>query len=487
MKYRKMYLASGKTKLYWQVISMTSTVDLKYLFQPRSIAIIGASQDALKSGGMFVSSLLHDGYEGIIYPINRKESEIMSLQAYPSVLDIPGEVDLAVMAIPARSVLPVMAECARKGVRFAIVHSVGFSELGAAGRELEQQVLEAADAGGIRIVGPNCMGIVSPRANINTIVPYVRLPMEPGAVAFVGQSGWACENMLRLGSERGLRFSGVISIGNQSDLTIEDFLEYFGNDIETRVIAFYIEGIKQARRFFKLAEEISPKKPIIVWKGGSSDLGARAAASHTGSIAGNYALFEAISRQKGIINAQSLEELMDLAVAFSCPYLPNGNEVGMLIEAGGGAVASSDTCARAGLNISPLPQNTQQRLREFLKDRIPPSPSLANPVDLVWTPFDETTLIYATCLEMMAEAVDSCLMICYAPINDDWFLSRLQSIRDKLKKPIIVVPGNPIDQREGMTRATKLGIPAFAMPDNAVKALAALTHRGEYLTSLSSS
>jgi acyl-CoA synthetase (NDP forming) len=466
------------------VISTINTNDLKYLFQPRSIAIIGASQDESKSGGMFLSSLLQDGYKGIIYPINRKESEIMSLKAYPSVLDIPGDVDLAVMAIPARSVPQVMAECARKRVRFAVVHSAGFSELGAAGKELEQQMLEAARAGGIRVVGPNCMGIVSPRVNINTIAPYTRLPMETGGVSFVGQSGWACEIMLRLGSERGLRFSGVISIGNQSDLSIEDFLEYFGNDTETRVIAFYIEGIKQANRFFKLAEEISPKKPIIVWKGGSSDFGARAAASHTGSIAGNYALFEAISRQKGIINAQSLEELMDMAVAFSCPCLPKGNEVGLLIGAGGGAVASSDGCARAGLNVSPLPQDVQQRLREFLKDKIPPSPNLTNPVDLVWTPFDETTLIYTTCLEIMADVVDSCLMICYAHINDEWFLTRLQSIRDQVKKPIIVVPGNPIDQREGMASATKLGIPAFAMPDNAVKALAALTRRAEYLKSL---
>ena len=467
--------------------STTATADLKYLFQPRSIAIVGASQVESKSGTMFIAGLLKDGYKGIIYPINRKESEIMSLKAYPSVLDIPSDVDLAVIAIPAPGVPQVMAECAQKRVRFAIVHSVGFSELGVEGKELEQQVLGAARTGGVRVVGPNCMGMASPRSNINTITPHARLPMEPGGVGFVGQSGWVCENMLRLGNERGLRFSGVISIGNQSDLTIEDFLEYFGNDTETRVIAFYIEGIKKASHFFKLAEKISLKKPIIVLKGGSSGLGARAAASHTGSIAGNYALFEAISRQKGIISAQSLEELMDLAVVFGCPYLPNGNEVGLLIEAGGGAVASSDACAKAGLNISPLPRDAQQKLREFLKNRIPPSASLANPVDLVWVPSKEAPLIYATCLEIMAEAVDSCLTICYARINDDWFLSRLRSIRDRVKKPIIFVPGNSIDQRDGMARATKLGIPAFAMPDNAVRALAALTRRAEYLKSLSES
>jgi acyl-CoA synthetase (NDP forming) len=460
------------------------SADLKRLFQPRSVAIVGASQDESKSGGMFVSSLLKDGYQGTIYPINRKEAEIMSLKSYPSVLDVPGEIDLAVMAIPAQSVPQAMAECAQKGVKFAIVHSVGFSELGTEGKELERQMVEAARRGGVRVVGPNCMGIFSPRGSLNTIVPYARVPMESGSVAFVGQSGWASENMTRLGSERGLRFSGIISIGNQSDLTIEDFLEYFGNDPETKVFAAYIEGLKQPRRFLKLAEKISPEKPIIVWKGGSSEFGAKAAASHTGSLAGNYALFEAASRQKGIISARSLEELMDLAAAFSCPYLPTGKEIGLLIEAGGGAVASGDACARAGLNISPLPEGVQQKLREFLKDKIPPSPSLKNPVDLVWAPLNEAPSIYAACLEIMAPAVDSCLTICYAFLHDEWFLSRLESIRDRNKKPIIVVPGNSIDQRQGMSLATRRGIPAYAMPDNAVKALAAMTQRAEYLRSL---
>jgi len=466
------------------VTSEIKAPDLGLLFQPRSIAVVGASRDEWKSGGMFISGLLKDGYRGTIYPINRKESEIMSLKCYPSVLDVPGELDLAVMAIPAQGVPPVMAECAQKGAKFAVVHSVGFSELGSQGKRLEEQILDAAGKSGVRIVGPNCMGVFSPRAGINTIVPYERIPMEPGGVAFVGQSGWTGENMIRLGNERGLRFSGVISIGNQSDLTIEDFLEYFGNDPETKVIVAYIEGLKQGRRFLKLAEEISPRKPIVVWKGGSSELGARAAASHTGSLAGNYAVFEASSRQKGIVPAQSLEELMDLAVAFSSPYLPTGNEVGLLIEAGGGGVASADACARAGLNVSPFPEEVQQKLRDFLKDKIPPSPNLTNPADLVWTPFAEATRIYSTCLEIISQVVDSCLVIGYAPLHDEWFMSRLESIRDQVKKPVVVVPGNPIDQRQGMNIAAKRGIPSFTRPEAAVKAISALTQRSLYLKSL---
>jgi len=457
--------------------------DLKSLFQPESIAVVGASQDELKSGGMFVASLLRDGYQGTIYPINRKESEIMSLRSYPGILDVPGKIDLAVIAIPAPGVPQVVAECARKGVKFAVVHSVGFSELGAEGRELERQMVEAARTGGVRIVGPNCMGIFSPKGHINTIVPYARVTMEPGDVAFIGQSGWASESTTRLGSERGLRFSGIVSIGNQSDLTIEDFLEYFGNDPETKVFAAYIEGIKQPRRFLNLIDEISPRKPIIVWKGGSSESGAKAVASHTGSLAGNYALLEALSRQKGIISAGSMGELLDLVVAFSCPYLPAGREVGLLIEAGGGAVATADACANAGLKISPLPEHVQKQIREFLEGKVPLSPARGNPVDLVWVSFADANEVYGTCLEIMAQAVDSCLTICYAFLEDGSFLSHLESIRDRNRKPIIVVPGNSIDQRQGMFLAVRRGIPAYAMPENAVRVLETMTQRAEYLNS----
>lgn len=462
----------------------TRGTDLTHFFQPRSIAIVGASRDELKSGGMFISSLLKDGYPGVVYPINPKESEIMSLKCYPSVSEVPGDVDLAIIAIPARNVPQAMADCARKKVKFAIVHSAGFAELGGEGKRLQQEMVEIARGGGVRVVGPNCMGLFSPKAKINTISAHTRMAMEPGGVAFVGQSGWASENMVLLGTERGLRFKGVVSIGNQSDLSIEDFLEFFGSDPETKVICFYIEGLKQPDRFFRLAEKISFQKPIIVWKGGSSEAGAKAAMSHTASLAGSYTIFEAACKQKGVILARGLKELMDLAAGFSAPFLPQGREVGLLIEAGGGAVASADACANEGLRVSPLPETVQQRLRDFLKDRIPPSPSLKNPVDLVWVPFGEANLVYSTCLEIMIEAVDACLTICYAFLEDENFLSRLEEIRDRARKPIIVVPGHSNEQQKGMTLATKRGIPAYAMPEDAIRVLGAMVRRAEYLKSL---
>jgi acetyltransferase len=455
--------------------------DLKYLFEPRSVAIVGASKDEWKSGGMFINSMLKDSYAGTIYPINRKESEIMGLKCFPDVSAIPGEVDLAVLAIPARSIPEAMQDCARKHVKFAVVHSVGFSEMGDEGREAEKRMVAIAREGGVRVIGPNCMGVFTSRGRVNTVVPYARMPLDPGGVAFVGQSGWVAEIMLRLGSARGLRFSGIISIGNQSDLTLEDLIGYWGNDPNTNVITAYVEGLKNPQHFLSLANEICPHKPVIVWKGGSSDAGARSAASHTGSMAGSYQIFQAMCSQTGITLAYGMEHLIDLAVAFSCPVLPPGRDIGLLIEAGGGAVASSDACAREGLNIRQFPQDVQNKLSEYLKDKVPPSRNRKNPVDLVWAPIGGAAQVYVDCLEMIMPHVDVCLVITYAFLNDAWFRGKLMELRDRLKKPIVLIPANPPDQLDGLILAAMDGLPTYVMPDNAIRCIGAMVRRAEHL------
>ncbi len=453
--------------------------DLKYLFEPRSVAIVGASKDEWKSGGMFINSMLKDSYAGVIYPINHKESLIMGLKCFPDLSSIPGEVDLAVLAIPARSIPEAMEDCARKSVKFAVVHSVGFSEMGDEGREAEKRMVSIAREGGVRVIGPNCMGVFTSRGRVNTVVPYARMPLDPGGVGFVGQSGWVAEIMLRLGSARGLRFSGIISIGNQSDLTLEDFIAYWGNDPDTKVITAYVEGLKNPQRFLKLAQEICPHKPIIVWKGGSSEAGARSAASHTGSLAGSYQVFQAMCAQTGIIPAYGMEHLIDLAVAFSCPVLPPGRDIGLLIEAGGGAVASSDACTREGLNIRPFPADIQNKLADYLKDKVPPSKNRKNPVDLVWAPIGGAAKVYIDCLELIMPHVDSCLVITYAFLQDAWFRRQLVELRDRLKKPIVLIPANPPDQLDGLILAAMDGIPTYVMPDNAIRCIGAMVRRAE--------
>ncbi len=458
--------------------------DLKYLFEPRTVAIVGASKDEFKSGGMFIKRMLEDRFAGTIYPINRKESEIMGLKCYPSVSDIPGEVDMAILAIPAASINSAMEDCAFKHVKFAIVHAVGFSEMGDEGRFVEEEMVAIARKGGTRIIGPNCMGIFTSRGRINTIVPYTPLPLEPGRIGFVGQSGWVSEMFLRHGGERGLRFSGVISIGNQCDLRIEDLIKYWGDDPDTDIIAAYVEGVKDGEHFIKVAREVCRRKPVIVWKGGSSEMGARSAASHTGSLAGSYQIFQAMCRQTGIIPAYGMEDLIDLAVAFVSPVLPPGNNVGLLIEAGGGGVASSDACEKEGLEIKLFSQKLQQQLQEYLKDKVPPSNNRRNPVDLVWAPVIGGSKLFVDCMEMIMPEVDACLVISYAFLQEDWFRQRMIEIRNKYMKPIIFIPANAHDQVEGSIKAVKEGLPVYIMPENAVRCIGAMRRRAQFLNSL---
>jgi acyl-CoA synthetase (NDP forming) len=455
--------------------------DLKYLFEPRSVAIIGASKDEFKSGGMFISRMLKDNCAGQIYPINRKETEIMGLKCYSSVSEIPGEVDLAILAIPAQAMLESMEDCARKKVKFAVVHAVGFSEMGTEGKEFERKMVDVAAAGGVRIIGPNCMGIFTSRGRINTIVPYNALPMEPGKVGFVGQSGWVSEMFLRHGGERGLRFSGVISIGNQCDLKLEDLIAYWGKDPDTSVIAAYVEGVTDAHRFIRMVGEVCPHKPVIIWKGGSSEMGARSAASHTGSLAGSYQVFQAMCKQTGIIPAYGMEDIIDLAMAFTSPVLPPGNNLGLLIEAGGGGVASSDACAREGLEIKQFSTGLQEKLAGYLKGKVPPSNNRRNPVDLVWAPVIGGSKIFADCLEMILPEVDMCLVMTYAFLHEDLYRQRMTELRDKLKKPVILIPANAQDQVEGSIKAVMEGLPVYIMPENAVRCISAMWKRTKFL------
>ncbi len=454
--------------------------ELDRLFNPSSLAMIGASKDEDKSGGRFLKGLINNGFKGKLYPVNPTESEIMGLRNYRSVTDIPGEVDLAYVTVPARAVPQVMAECSRKGVRFAIVHSAGFSELGAEGKELEQEMLKFARQGGTRIIGPNCMGLYSPKAHINTVAAMDISKDETGSVAFVGQSGWVTENVIQLGYERGLRFSKVASIGNQADLTIEDLLAYFADDIDTKVIAFYIEGIKRGKEFLQLAKQISKKKPIIVWKTGRTEIGGRAAASHTGSLAGNNVVVTAALVQGGIVRADNLEDLIDLIAGFTCPVSPAGNKVGLLVEAGGGAVSGADAAETQGLEVSALSADTQQELADRLKGVIPPFASPRNPVDLVWTPAENKSDIYLECARiMLKDDIDAVVIVAYADL-DDYFAAELAKLRDNTGKPILVIPGHSFEQRSGVSLFTRNGIPSFTIPERAIKTLSAMVRYSNY-------
>lgn len=458
-----------------------SPVNLDSLLQPESLAVIGASNDLSKIGGRFLNSFLESGFTGRLYPIHLKASAIMGLRAYPSVLDVPGEIDVALVTIPAAATEEAMKQCAQKKIKFVVVHGTGFSEFGEPGREREAKILKIAREGGVRIVGPNCMGLFCPKVKLNTIVARDAIPFESGPVGFSGQSGWVSENTVLWGSQRGLRFSGVISSGNQADLDLLDYLNYFGQDPETRVIGLYQEGIKDGRGFLEVAGKVSGKKPIVMWKSGSSEAGARAVASHTASLAGPVRVTEAVLRQTGILKAECLEELHDLLVAFCAPHLPRGKNIGILVESGGGGVSAADACEKLGLKVPPLPEEIRQELIEFTAGKIPPTSGMGNPVDIAWAPAEGTREFWLGCVEILSGSVDALIVVTYQPLMDDEFIQGVMELMNRTRKPIILIPGHSTTQTEGMAKCVLKGIPVFPTPERAVKALGAMTDYADYL------
>jgi acyl-CoA synthetase (NDP forming) len=293
-------------------------------------------------------------------------------------------------------------------------------------------------------------------------------------VAFIGQSGWVTENVVVLGNERGLCFSKILSIGNQSDLTIEDMLEYLGEDKETRVIALYVEGLKRGADFLNIVINVARRKPVIVWKSGRSGTGSRAASSHTGSLAGDSRVFDTVALQTGLIQVHDMDELLDFMVGFSCPVWPKGKRVSILCESGGGAVSGSDIAESLGLEIPTLSEKAQKEMVESLTGVIPPFAPPRNPVDIVWGPEDNPTRLFVTCSRILLGETDAIVILDYQKFGED-LAGQIAALRDEMGKPILMVPGYITFNRPGMAVLTGLGIPSFSSPGRAIRVLAEMT------------
>ena len=278
--------------------------DLDLLFRPRSLAVIGISRDPGRGGGFIWWKIQAQGFPGEKYPVSRSCTEIDGIPCYPSLTEIDEPIDLAIAALPAAAIEGLLIECAQKGVKFVVIHAAGFAELGEEGRQLQERLVKFAHDHGMHLVGPNCMGLFCPESRLNTIVEIEKSDALPGGIAFSGQSGWATEHFVVGGNARGLRFSTIISSGNQADLNFFDFLSYFGSDPATKIICAYIEGLSRGREMLSLASKIGRTKPVIIWKSGFSQAGARAALSHSGSIAGNRGVWIGAARSAGIIAAE---------------------------------------------------------------------------------------------------------------------------------------------------------------------------------------
>jgi acyl-CoA synthetase (NDP forming) len=349
---------------------------IEEIFHPKSIAVIGArSNESLENDG-WVSRLIDFGYKGILYPINPKVPEIMGLKAYPSVKDVPGPVDLAIFNIPFRIADQVMVDCADRKVKYVHVFTAGFSETGKVeGIKQQERILQIAKDAGIRIIGPNCMGLYYPQGGLTFGRGFSR---QPGPVAFVSQSGASASRVIAEGNERGIFFSKVISYGNAIDLDGTDFIEYLSTDPETRVITSYIEGVQDGRRYFNTIKECTQKKPVIALKAGITEGGGRAAASHTAVLTGSEPLWDAFFRQTGVIRVDDLEELLDAALPFVYSKQPQGRRVGIVGRGGGLGVVATDMCEKAGLKVPPFHPDTQNRLEKLIPDA---GTSARNPVE----------------------------------------------------------------------------------------------------------
>ncbi len=351
--------------------------NLDYMFKPASLAFLGATEFSLKWGFLVFNNLLAGGYQGEIYPVNPGRDVIMGIPTYHSVRDIPGPVDLAVFTIPAESIPDAMDDCAAKGVKAALVISAGFKETSVEGAALEQEMVRRARAGGIVIAGPNGEGLCNPGLDL---YPWMPLFFPPaGRVAVLSQSGNILNMIIGAVYKSGSGISKGISIGNEADLRVEDYLSYLADDADTDVIVVYMEGSQDGRRFFELARQVTPKKPVVVYKGGRTRTGIAAAGSHTGAIAVSSDLFDAACTQAGMVIAHSIDEAGAMAASFVDRPLPRGRRVGIVTGGGGLGVIAADLCTREGLEVVQLSQDTLASIGKYLPSWWVPG----NPVDMV--------------------------------------------------------------------------------------------------------
>lgn len=447
--------------------------ELKPLFEPASIAVIGASNAPGKWGNWMVTRPVQSGYRGRIYPINPKEKEIYGLQSYSSILEVGDPIDLAIITVPAHRVPGSMRECVRKGVKTAVLISAGFAETGPGGKALQDEVLEIAREGHIRFMGPNGMGIWSSAARMNTAFWFTP---KPGGISFISQSGTMGSYLLETANNKGYGFHAFLSVGNQADLSMADYVEYLGEDEGTRVIVLYIEGLRDATRFLETARDVIRKKPIIVYKAGRTKQGSRATLSHTASIAGSDEVFEAMCRQVGMMRTYDVSHAFDLAEALSKQPLPKGNRIAVVSGGGGHCVVTTDACGALGLEVPELDEPT---VRELAPHLLPHAPPPTNPIDLAADPRPMTV---ANIVQLLSHNRGIDAIITWAPIaihstnpaHVREVLSAAEILSEIPKqhgKPLIATAMRGQMQGVAFELMKERGIPFYEFPEEAARAM----------------
>ena len=390
---------------------------LDQLFAPRSLALIGATNNMNKWGGMILANILVNGYTGRVYPVNPRSSEVLGIRAYRRVSDIPDEVDLACIVTPADTVLELLRDCARKGIRTVLVISSNFSEAGDEGKKREEALIEEAQRHGIRLVGPNSMGVFC--SSVSLVCMMALLEPLKGDIGFVSQSGNIGAHMLGWGKRLGAGFRHFVSSGTEADLTCQDYIRYFGEDSGCRSVMIYLESVKGEAGFLDAAREVARKKPVVVFKGGNTPAGQKAAASHSGALAGQRGLYDSTFRQAGLIQARTTEAFIDCGRSLAGLPLPRGSRVGIITRGGGWGVITTDACEDQGLDVPRLSPETLEALDRLL----PPYWSRGNPVDLVAVP---DVNLYLSCTEILMKDpnLDGLIALGALPVRTAEFLRR---------------------------------------------------------------
>jgi acetyltransferase len=442
---------------------------LDNFFNPKSIAVIGASRTPGKVGYDVLKNLIQYGYQGVIYPINPEASEILGLKAYPSILDVSDEIGLAVVVVPPKRVLEVIGQCGQKGIDAAVIITAGFRESGSEGTKLEDELIKKAKESGVRFMGPNCLGIIDSHSRINA--SFAPGMPNQGNIGFFSQSGALGIAVLDLALSEDVGFSKFISMGNKADISDEEIMQALAEDENTKVILGYIEGVRDGKKFVEIASQVSKKKPLIILKSGITSAGVKAASSHTGALAGRETSFEAAFKQSGVIRANTVGELFNYAVAFANQPLPQGPNIAILTNSGGPGIIAADACDRAGLQLVPLHKETVDELRKFL----PPFASFYNPVDILG---DATAERYEKALYTVVqdEKVQGVLVILTptAIVDVDGTAKAIANIAHLIDKPIVTSFMGKKSIESGAKILIKYHVPNYSYPEHAVSSLNAM-------------
>jgi len=449
---------------------------LDKLFNPRKVAVIGASTKALSIGNRVIRNLIDFGFKGDIYPINPKADEVCGLKAYPSILECPDNIDVVHMVIPARFVPQAVDDCGTKGVSHIIINSGGFSETGPEGEAIEEDFKTRAKKHGIRIFGPNCQGIINSDPDIRAYCNFTFTKPEPGFISIVALSGGVAEVIHQGFATMGFGTRIYASNGNACDVTIPEIIRYLGSDKGTRVIVTYVEGLRDPATFMEVAREVAAQKPVLAMKAGRTREGAKAAASHTGGLAREDIATDLIFKKAGVVTFMDEGELIEAAAAFATQPVPKGNRVGLITNTGGPAVIATDILVSAGCEIPPLSEKTEA----FLKEKLYPEASIKNPVDVLAT---GTADHFRACMDaMLADDQFDCIFVNFVTpffVDNESIAHQIVEVSLQQKKPIVC---NLMTDRQEWAEVVGIlqagGVPSFSLPGQAARAMAALVRYG---------